>query len=104
MHWSKVSKGLENLPNFTRFQYSDSKPHNMDMSEAQLARVAVGTLILVYVGYCLLNQKVWVRGTVGLRSTVFAWGTREENQFVFRLHVVVGTALGLWIALGQFFM
>ncbi|SVE14968.1 uncharacterized protein METZ01_LOCUS467822, partial [marine metagenome] len=32
-----------------------------------LLRIAVGVAILVYVGYCLLNQKVWVRGEIGLK-------------------------------------
>jgi len=65
-------------------------------------RIAVGTAILAYVGYCLLNQKVWVRGEVGLKSTVFAWGTREDNQFVFMLHTIIGTALGFYLIASPF--
>ena len=40
------------------------------MEPVAILRIAVGAVILLYVGYCLLNQKVWVRGDVGLKSTV----------------------------------
>ena len=72
------------------------------MEPQELLRIAVGVVILVYVGYCLLNQKVWVRGDVGLKSTVFAWGTREDNQFVFMLHTIIGTALGTYLIASPF--
>jgi len=65
------------------------------MELVAILRIAIGAVVLVYVGYCLLNQKVWVRGEVGLKSTVFAWGTREDNQFVFMLHTTIGTVLGI---------
>ena len=65
------------------------------MELVAILRIAIGAVVLVYVGYCLLNQKVWVRGEVGLKSTVFAWGTREDNQFVFMLHTRIGTVLGI---------
>ena len=64
--------------------------------------VAVGVVILAYVGYCLVNQKVWVRGEIGLKSTVFAWGTREDNQIVFMLHTIIGTALGIYMVASPF--
>jgi len=67
------------------------------MEPVAILRIAVGAVILAYVGYCLLNQKVWVRGEVGLKSTVFAWGTREDNQFVFLLHTILGTVLGIYL-------
>ena len=72
------------------------------MEPQELLRIAVGAVILAYVGYCLLNQKVWVRGDVGLKSTVFAWGTREDNQFVFMLHTIIGTALGIYLIASPF--
>ena len=52
----------------------------MDLSTVEVVRIAVGLAIMAYVGYCLANQKVWVRGDIGLQSTVFAWGTKEENE------------------------
>jgi hypothetical protein len=72
------------------------------MEPVAILRIAVGAVILAYVGYCLLNQKVWVRGDVGLKSTVFAWGTREENQFVFLLHTILGTVLGIYLIASPF--
>ena len=72
------------------------------MEPQELLRIAVGAVILAYVGYCILNQKVWVRGEVGLKSTVFAWGTREDNQFVFMLHTMIGTVLGIYLIASPF--
>ena len=75
---------------------------NMDITTQEFVRIAVGLVMLAYVGYCLLNQKVWLRGPIGLTSKTFAWGTREENQFVFMLHVIAGTAFGIWLVVGPF--
>ena len=72
------------------------------MEPLETLRIAVGAVILAYVGYCLLNQKVWVRGEIGLKSTVFAWGTREQNEFVFKLHVIAGTAIGIFLIASSF--
>ncbi|MED6305773.1 MAG: hypothetical protein VX898_02440 [Candidatus Thermoplasmatota archaeon] len=72
------------------------------MDTPDLIRIAVGAVILVYVGYCLLNQKVWVRGEIGLKSTVFAWGTREDNQFIFMLHTIIGTIFGIYLIASPF--
>jgi hypothetical protein len=72
------------------------------MEPLETFRIAVGAVILAYVGYCLFNQKVWVRGEIGLKSTVFAWGTREENEFVFKLHVIAGTAIGIFLIARSF--
>tara|TARA_B110000014_G_C19918631_1_gene475253 strand:- start:39 stop:263 length:225 start_codon:yes stop_codon:yes gene_type:complete len=72
------------------------------MEPVAILRIAVGAVILLYVGYCLLNQKVWVRGDVGLKSTVFAWGNREDNQFVFMLHTMIGTVLGIYLIASPF--
>ena len=72
------------------------------MEPQEQLRIAVGAVILVYVGYCLLNQKVWVRGDIGLKSTVFAWGTREDNQTIFLLHTIIGTALGIYLIASPF--
>ena len=72
------------------------------MEPQELLRIAVGAVILAYVGYCLLNQKVWVRGDISLKSTVFAWGTREDNQFVFMLHTIIGTVLGIYLIASPF--
>ena len=75
---------------------------NMVLSTIEVARIAVGLVIMAYVGYCLLNQKVWLRGPIGLFSKEYAWGTREENQFVFKLHVIAGLVFGIWLVVGPF--
>ena len=67
----------------------------MDLSTVEVVRIAVGLAIMAYVGYCLANQKVWVRGDIGLQSNVFAWGTTEDNEFVFKLHLIARTAFGI---------
>ena len=72
------------------------------MEPQEQLRIAVGAVILVYVGYCLLNQKVWVRGDIGLKSTVFAWGTREDNQTIFLLNTIIGTVLGIYLIASPF--
>ena len=75
---------------------------DMDLSTIEVARIAVGLAIMGYVGYCLLNQKVWLRGPIGLFSKTYAWGSREENQSIFMLHVIAGTAFGSWLSAGPF--
>lgn len=77
---------------------------NMDLSTIEIVRIAVGLSILAYVVYCLLNQKVWLRGPIGLFSETYAWGTREENQFVFRLHVIAGAVFGIWLVVMPFLL
>ena len=80
-------------------------PHlrmNMEISTIEVVRIAVGLVIMAYVGYCLLNQKVWLRGPIGVFSKTYAWGTREENQTIFMLHVIAGTAFGIWLVVGPF--
>jgi len=37
-----------------------------------------------------------------LQSNVFAWGTKEDNEFVFKLHVIAGTAFGIWLISAPF--
>ena len=74
----------------------------MDLSTIEVVRIAVGLAILAYVGNCLLNQKVWLRGPIGLTSKTFAWGTREGNQTIFMMHVIVGTVIGIWMVSGPF--
>ena len=74
----------------------------MDFTAQEFVRIAVGLVILAYVGYCLLNQKVWLRGPIALTSKIFAWGSREENQSIFLIHVITGTVIGIWMTAGPF--
>ena len=75
---------------------------NMDLTTQELLRVAVGLCLLQYVGYCLLRQKVWVRGPIGLESKVFAWGEREDNQTIWTIHVIIGAVIGVWMFVAPF--
>ena len=75
---------------------------NMDLSSLEILRVAVGIGILIYVGYCLINQKVWVRGPIGLESKTFSWGSKEENKTIFMIHVVIGAAIGIFLVVAPF--
>ena len=70
----------------------------MVIQASEAPRIAVGLVIMAYVGYCILRQKVWLRGPIGLSSKTFSWGTREENQTVFWLHVIFGSVFGVWMA------
>ena len=74
----------------------------MDLSSLEILRVAVGIGILIYVGYCLINQKVWLRGSIGMESKIFAWGSKEENKTIFMIHVVIGAAIGIFLVVNPF--
>ena len=74
----------------------------MEISTLDFIRIAVGLAILAYVGYCLLNQKVWIRGRISLTSKTFAWGKREEHPAIFMLHVIVGTGFGIFLIASPF--
>ena len=75
----------------------------MDFTTQEFVRFAVGMVLLGYVGYCLPNQKVWLRGPIGLTSKTFAWGPREGNETIFMLHVIFGTLFGMFLAVVPFF-
>tara|TARA_B100001750_G_C15508788_1_gene602207 strand:+ start:2162 stop:2392 length:231 start_codon:yes stop_codon:yes gene_type:complete len=74
----------------------------MQFATLDFIRIAAGMVILAYVGFCLLNQKVWIRGSIGLTSKTFAWGAREENQTIFMIHVIVGMVVGIWMVVTPF--
>ena len=72
------------------------------MEPVAILRIVVGAVILAYVGYCLVNQKVWVRGEIGLKSTVFAWGDRADYSMIFILHTIIGTIFGTYMLASPF--
>ena len=49
----------------------------MDITIYGFIRIVTGLAILAYVGYCMINQKVWIRGEIGFTSKTFAWGSRQ---------------------------
>jgi len=44
----------------------------------------------MYVAYCLITQKVWIR-------KVFAWRTRDEYPKIFMMNIVGGTLIAIWL-------
>ena len=58
-----------------------------------LLKLGVGLVILVYVTYCLITQKVWIR-------KVFAWRTRDEYPKVFLMNIIGGTLIAIWLIAG----
>ncbi|MDP6761030.1 MAG: hypothetical protein QF481_10940 [Acidimicrobiales bacterium] len=58
-----------------------------------LLKLGVGLVILVYVTYCLITQKVWIR-------KVFAWRTRDEYPKIFLMNIIGGTLIAIWLIAG----
>jgi hypothetical protein len=56
-------------------------------------QLGVTLLILVYVTYCLITQKVWIR-------KVFAWRTRDEYPKIFVMNIIGGTLFAIWMIAG----
>jgi uncharacterized membrane protein len=56
-------------------------------------QLGVTLLILVYVTYCLITQKVWIR-------KVFAWRTRDEYPKIFMMNIIGGTLIAIWMIAG----
>ena len=67
----------------------------MDLSTLDFVRIGIGGGILLYVGNCFLNQKVWIRKT-------FSWGTREEYPKIFQMNIIVGTLIGAFMIASPF--
>ncbi|MAE39138.1 MAG: hypothetical protein CL969_05925 [Euryarchaeota archaeon] len=67
----------------------------MDFSTFDFIRIAVGLGVLMYVGNCMFNQKVWIRKN-------FSWGTREEYPKIFMLNIIGGTLIGVWMVAAPF--
>jgi len=61
-----------------------------------LIRIMIGMIVLTYVSYCLMNQKVWIR-------KIFGWGTREEYPMIWLLNIVGGLLLAFWMIGGQIY-
>jgi len=60
----------------------------MDLDTLDFIRIAVGSVVLLYVANCLLNQKVWIRKT-------FSWGAKEEYPKIFLMNIIGGTIGGI---------
>ena len=67
----------------------------MDITPILILRIALGLVLLVYVGYCWSNQKYWSRKH-------FDWKPKEYWPEVFWLNIVGGTLIGIWLIAAQF--
>jgi hypothetical protein len=56
----------------------------------RLIQLGVGLVMLTYVTFCLITQKVWIR-------KVLAWRTRDECPKVFMLNIIGGTLAAIWL-------
>ena len=74
----------------------------MDLSILGILRIIAGSIIVLYVGYCMINQKVWLRGPIGLKSKTFAWGSKEDNKSLFMIHVIIGGFFGAYLIVTPF--
>ena len=61
----------------------------------QIIKIALGLVILVYVGYCWANQKFWSRKH-------FDWRPKEDWPKVFWLNIIGGTLIGIWAIASAF--
>ena len=67
----------------------------MNLTTLDFIRITIGVVLLLYVANCLLNQKVWIRKT-------FSWGTKEEYPKIFKMNIIGGTLIGLFLAVSPF--
>ena len=68
---------------------------SMDLTTLDFIRISIGMVILLYVGNCLVNQKVWIRKT-------FSWGAREEYPKIFQMNIIGGSLLGSFLIASPF--
>ena len=69
----------------------------MDLEAIDMARIVIGTVILVYVANCTLNQRVWIRKT-------FSWGAKDEYPKIYLMNVIGGTMIGLFLISSPFLL
>jgi len=68
---------------------------SMDLTAPDYIRISIGIVILLYVGNCLVNQKVWIRKT-------FSWGAREEYPKIFQMNIIGGSLIGSFLVASPF--
>jgi len=55
--------------------------------------IGVGIVVIAYVSYCLINQRVWIRKES-------AWKSRDEYPQIFTMNIILGVLIGVWIIAG----
>ncbi len=68
-----------------------------DITIPQIIKIALGLVVLVYVGYCWSNQKYWSRKH-------FDWRPKEDWPNVFWLNIIGGTLIGIWLIASPFLL
>ncbi len=68
---------------------------SMDLTAPDYIRISIGIVILLYVGNCSVNQKVWIRKT-------FSWGAREEYPKIFQMNIIGGSLIGSFLVASPF--
>jgi len=64
------------------------------LAVGDVARIGVGCVVLAYVTYCVLNQKVWIR-----KGFSGSWKPRDEYSKSYTLTFAGGTVIGIWMIL-----
>ena len=52
--------------------------------------IGVGVVVIAYVSYCVINQRVWIKKE-------FAWKSRDEYPQVFTMNIILGVLIGVWL-------
>ncbi len=60
------------------------------MEIVSIARLLLGTIVLLYVSNCWLNQRFWSRKH-------FSWKLREYWPEVFWFNIILGTIMGAYM-------
>ncbi|OIR22807.1 MAG: hypothetical protein BEU00_01590 [Marine Group III euryarchaeote CG-Epi3] len=60
------------------------------MEIVSIARLLLGTIVLLYVSNCWLNQRFWSRKH-------FSWKPREYWPEVFWFNIILGTIMGAYM-------
>jgi len=61
-----------------------------EISVGDFISIGVGIVVIAYVGYCVINQRVWIR-------KVFAWKPKDEYPKIFMMNIILGVLIGAWL-------
>ena len=60
------------------------------MTVGDFISIGVGIVVIAYVSYCVINQRVWIRKE-------FAWKPRDEYPQIFTMNIILGVLIGIWL-------
>ena len=66
------------------------------MTIGDFISIGVGIVVIAYVVYCLINQRVWIRKE-------FAWKSKDEYPKVFTMNIILGVLIGVWVIMSSLF-